>query len=252
MPFIGRRRYGVKRRSFKRMAKYGSRRSSSGRRKTLWKKRKGSASTTIIRQPTLLSDRTKIKFRFTQSLSIESTTGVLGYYQYRGNSLFDPDQTGVGTQPYGYDQWSNLYDCYRVYGSSIAITFTTAPVDSGSNAGVLVCGVYPQSNASDVPSTLTETLERPYRKFKTMTSYTPKTVKAYISTNKIQGQSKSIVSYDPSYIATLGNSGSNPAVQWNWTVFACTADEVTTSACIAHVTVTYYAVLSCRAQLGLS
>lgn len=42
------------------------------------------------------------------------TTDVDGQYIYRLNGLFDPNQTGVGHQPYGFDSLANLYNRYRV------------------------------------------------------------------------------------------------------------------------------------------
>lgn len=40
---------------------------------------------------------------------------------WRGNAPFDPDQTGVGSQPVGYDQLSAFYERYRVFGCRIRI-----------------------------------------------------------------------------------------------------------------------------------
>jgi len=42
-------------------------------------------------------------------------------YQYRGNSIFDPYQTGIGQQPRGYDEYSALYGKYYVVKSSISV-----------------------------------------------------------------------------------------------------------------------------------
>lgn len=49
-------------------------------------------------------------FAFTSS----SVTANVWYWQFRINSLFDPDFTGTGSQPVGFDQWMALYDRYRV------------------------------------------------------------------------------------------------------------------------------------------
>lgn len=47
---------------------------------------------------------------------------------FRGNSCYDPDYTGVGIQPYGWDQQTGpagngLFNRYRVYASSITVYF---------------------------------------------------------------------------------------------------------------------------------
>lgn len=53
------------------------------------------------------------------------------------NSLFDPDRSTAGFQPYGFDQWSAFYDKYTVIGAKIKVTFTR----EGSTDEV---DVYPQ------------------------------------------------------------------------------------------------------------
>lgn len=45
-----------------------------------------------------------------------------GYYQFRANSVYDPNLTGVGHQPMGHDQLAALYDKYRVYNAKIVLT----------------------------------------------------------------------------------------------------------------------------------
>ena len=44
-------------------------------------------------------------------------------YEFRANSIYDPNLTGVGHQPIGRDQFSALYDHYTVIGSKLKATF---------------------------------------------------------------------------------------------------------------------------------
>lgn len=60
-------------------------------------------------------------FAFTSS----STTGNLWDWQFRLNSLFDPDFTGGGAQPTTFDQWMALYDRYRVVACSCDVQVTS-------------------------------------------------------------------------------------------------------------------------------
>lgn len=57
-------------------------------------------------------------FAFTSS----SVTAGVWYWQFRINSLFDPDFTGGGQQPTTFDQWMALYDRYRVLGCDVDCT----------------------------------------------------------------------------------------------------------------------------------
>lgn len=54
------------------------------------------------------------------------TAGITGTAQeMRLNSLFDPNATGVGHQPYGYDTYSALYGRYKVSAVTVDLLFTT-------------------------------------------------------------------------------------------------------------------------------
>lgn len=53
-----------------------------------------------------------------------AVTGLSVSWIHRLNSLFDPDQTSTGHQPYQFDQLSSMYRRYQVYGASFRITAT--------------------------------------------------------------------------------------------------------------------------------
>jgi len=71
-------------------------------------------------------------------------------YVYRLNSCFDPDFTGVGGQPDGFDQWKALYQQYRV----MACEFE---VHVAALAGAALCTISP-SVSSGVSSSAEETI----------------------------------------------------------------------------------------------
>ncbi len=50
--------------------------------------------------------------------------GLPDAHVYRLNSLFDPDFTGVGHQPIGFDQLMPMYDHYKVIGARVRVTFS--------------------------------------------------------------------------------------------------------------------------------
>lgn len=63
------------------------------------------------------------KIRYCDQIVITSTLGVLGTYLFAANSIFDPDQTGIGHQPLFRDNFANIYNYYVVLGSKITCTF---------------------------------------------------------------------------------------------------------------------------------
>lgn len=72
---------------------------------------------------------------FTKSVG---TAGVFGTVQKMNlNSLYDPNNTGGGHQPYGYDQIQALYKKYIVKSAKVIIEFINPNAD-GLVAGVMV------------------------------------------------------------------------------------------------------------------
>jgi len=50
-------------------------------------------------------------------------------YRFRLNSLYDPDFSGLGNQPYQYDQLTAVYAKYIVYECHVDLTFTDPSTD---------------------------------------------------------------------------------------------------------------------------
>lgn len=80
-----------------------------------------------------------------------------GYYgseqRYNLNSLYDPDYTGSGHQPYGFDQIMATYNKYRVNRVSYKITFTTPGADADMLCTATVAPGTSASIAAAAPST---------------------------------------------------------------------------------------------------
>jgi len=62
----------------------------------------------------------RMPMRYVESVTVVAATGALGIYQWRTNSLFDPNFTGTGHQPYGFDQMKTYYASYLVTSSKIS------------------------------------------------------------------------------------------------------------------------------------
>jgi len=53
-----------------------------------------------------------------------AVSGGSGYWQYRVNSIYDPDLTGLGHQPLSHDQWALFYNHYVVNKCAATFKFT--------------------------------------------------------------------------------------------------------------------------------
>lgn len=73
---------------------------------------------------------TKMKYSETAFLSIANSY----QYAFNLNSVFDPNQTGVGHQPYGFDQLTPIYNRYRVIGCKYVVNAysTTSAIRFGT------------------------------------------------------------------------------------------------------------------------
>ncbi len=60
--------------------------------------------------------------RYSQNVNLDATSGIPVHHLFRAGSIFDPDYTGVGHQPYGHDTYQQIFNHYRVIKSICRIT----------------------------------------------------------------------------------------------------------------------------------
>lgn len=186
-----------------------------------------------------LDKKSLIKFVYCDS-GFDLSTAIGGtYYKsnvFRGNSLYDPDETGVGVQPYGYDQLTAIFDYkYRVYASKIRVTFYLEEACYDA-----LIGVYANKGEFSYhdPADLMVAKGVRSRHISSQEGITWKnTIKAY-STTKAQ---LPVIASDSDTTASVG---ANPAMTWKWIVFVNTANEAQEVSIKADVKITYYALMS--------
>ena len=72
----------------------------------------------LTRQVGAFSDAQIVKLRYVDRFTLDpNLTSTAGDYVFSANGLFDPNVTGIGHQPLGFDQWMAMYDHYTVLGS---------------------------------------------------------------------------------------------------------------------------------------
>lgn len=60
---------------------------------------------------------------FEAAISLSGTSGATSTYTFSVNDAFDPNHTGTGHQPMGFDQMMSIYDQFTVLRSSITVQF---------------------------------------------------------------------------------------------------------------------------------
>lgn len=151
-----------------------------------------------------ISDRTYTRMRYATLTALNyGGLGTPAAYQYRINSLFDPDLTGGGHQPLGFDQYATLYNKYRVHGMKYKITFTSRSTTYQAEVAVQV---RPNNTLHTVIDTI---FESPYSQKRTLGIEGGRaiaTISGYCSVAKIRGVSKSVVKSDDQYASLVTTS----------------------------------------------
>lgn len=98
----------------------------------------------------------KAVFKYVEEFQINPAIGVVGDYVFSANGMYDPNITGTGHQPYGFDQMMANYDHYTVTGSKI----TLRAVNNNSNPSWFLIALRDAAD-SLTGSTTGEILEQP-------------------------------------------------------------------------------------------
>lgn len=86
-------------------------------------KKRNMSRRTIRRRPTLqllsapgtpFPQRCRAVLKYTSYFNLDPAVGTTGQWLLRCNSAYDPDFSGTGGQPRGYDQYAALYNQYTV------------------------------------------------------------------------------------------------------------------------------------------
>lgn len=212
--------------------------------------KRGVPQTLIQRAPTghPFPQRYLTKLRYV-SEALSHTTGNTQDRVFRGNSLFDPDLTGVGHQPRGFDQLAGLYNVYRVLGSRC--TIRAVPRDATAGSQNLWYAAVPSLDGASLSAVpYYDIREMPYSKSKFRTLYNgPVTLKKYMSTAQIEGRKKSVIRADNDFSAPVTG---NPDHQWYWHVVMGTMDNLSLLNVTYYIEIDYYVAFENRKQLSVS
>lgn len=75
----------------------------------------------------------KVTLSYSDYFSVAAgALGATGSYIFAANGMFDPNITGIGHQPMGFDQFTPLYRRYTVINAQIRVVATTASSTSNS------------------------------------------------------------------------------------------------------------------------
>lgn len=203
------------------------------RRKRVMKRRKF-----IRRRKTVMVNRALqpipqrqiVRMKYSDNKLITSLGGPATYV-FNMNSIFDPDRTGIGHQPYGHDTFQTLYNRYRV----IKCSYNISAIDT--NGKYIQFGVIP-SNESLSFTSISQAAENPRFRYMTQAPNAGlKVLKGTAYLPSIVGRNKFQYMADDRYQAQFSN---NPGELALLTLYAQTLSGASDNMSIAfNVTLTY-------------
>jgi len=183
----------------------------------------------VNRQIGILGANPRVSFRYVDTIS--PTPTIFGVYSFMVNSLYDPNYSGTGHQPSGFDALATLYKHYIVLKAVVTVralnTSTTVPAYIGGAFSRLTLdgdldGSNPVVNFEEQSSAKTFILG-------VQGSGTEvKTFKMSVIPHKFMGMNQPIA--DDRF---WGENSANPSEQVYWNLFTCSVNQA------SNPTVTY-------------
>lgn len=89
-----------------------------------------------------LGEVQRVKMIYTDIAKFNTSVGGLQSFIYCANGLFDPDISGVGHQPSGFDQYKLIYSRYTVTNARIRVSLRpeASTGRTGGTFGITFCG----------------------------------------------------------------------------------------------------------------
>lgn len=128
--YSGRKRYPRRRRAYRRKRNF---------KKNIKNYTRANHAITQITKGLPLPDKYVVALPYvSETLSLtQGTAGLAANWTFRANGMYDPDYTGTGHQPLGFDQMMPFYQKYTVIGAKI-----TVDIENTSSSGFAQVGIY--------------------------------------------------------------------------------------------------------------
>lgn len=159
------------------------------------------ATNSNLRSLNPISQRYICKMKYAETVSTDAN----GRFTFNLNSIFDPNRTGVGHQPYAHDTFATMYNRYRVISCSYRVI---APKSDAT----IQLAIQP-ANEVLTPTTAAEMKENPRSRYVTQSQggqVIPVAGKVYIPS--LTGRTKAQYMADDRYQAVFGASPDEAAI----------------------------------------
>lgn len=104
-----------------------------------------------------VTPKTKLaKLKYTQLVTLNPGPGAIANHLFCCNGAYDPDVTGTGHQPLGFDQYMVWYDHYTVIGAKITVTGVNE-----DTVNEMIVGLHKNDDTATLPTTTSHACELP-------------------------------------------------------------------------------------------
>lgn len=199
----------------------------------------------------------KLKLRYVEIISIDPAgSGVVASYAFRANSIYDPNYTGSGHQPSGFDQVAPYYERCHVIGAKCKVEYTPTTTTASANPAYMVVTCDPNLRTSTTYTSTTDFLEKaPGRKIMCGTAYNqgaygatnqPVKTSAYFKVSKLGPQTVKEYLADPDKACTYTSDIASETNMAYFNINVVDIDGSNPSAMTFTVTIDYICVFSGR------
>lgn len=183
-------------------------------------------------QKSLFGNQTSVTLKYVEYFNLDpSTAGIPATFVCTANGLFDPNITGVGRQPRGFDQIKVLFDHYKVNSSTIKCTFMAGAAQSAP----FICGVQLADDATPEADMIHAMENR-------NVNYGPLAQRNDTLVRKLSFDSSKYFSVNDRDL--YGTSTTNPADQAYYIIFAQPVTSVDSGSCSVMVEIFYNVTFS--------
>lgn len=161
--------------------------------------RKKKSGLTVARSIQPIPQRYIVKMKYAENFTPGNSSGQCPW-RINLNSIFDPNRTGTGHQPYAHDTFQTLYNRYRVIKCSYRITAI-------SSTGVPIQVAALPANEEFAATSLADYRENPRAKYMVQGVGAPiKFLSGNVNLPSLTGRTKSQYMADDRYQAQFGSS----------------------------------------------
>jgi len=164
--------------------------------------------------------KVKLKYAAVDTTLTTTAGGQPGQYAFRLNSIFDPNQTGIGRKARGFDELMTFYNSYVVIGCRMTAIRRASPVDGSFNGNSGIFGVLIKSSQDQSSIVgLEGLLEQGYCRYQDISPFESTHIRIDINPNQYLGI-KNPLDDDGVHGDTITQSSENPSEQVLGIVFA--------------------------------